>query len=67
MRPSTITEAKLLLEQLIRKLDEPATETVITTGNDNMRAELRHSRVIGYIALATSILSLAMMIWLAVR
>jgi ubiquinone biosynthesis protein len=64
---SPITEAKRLLEKLIRKLDEPATETVITTSSDNMRGELRHGRTISYIALATSILSLAMMIWLAVK
>jgi ubiquinone biosynthesis protein len=64
---SPVTEARRLFEKLIRKLDEPATETVIATGNDTMRAELRHSRTLGYIALATSILSLAMMIWLAVR
>lgn len=63
---SPVNEAKRLLEKLIRKLDdEPVTTVVAST--ENLRAEIRHSRTMGYVALATSILSLAMLIWLVVK
>ena len=65
---SPLNEAKRLLEKLIRKLDEPAPQPAATTADaDAVRAELRHSRTVGYVALGISLLGLAVMVWLALR
>jgi ubiquinone biosynthesis protein len=66
---SPVNEAKRLIEKLIKKLDEdPQAHVVpVVTETREVRAELRHSRTIGYIALVTSLISLAVMVWLALR
>ena len=62
---SPVQEIKRLLEKLARKLDEaPVVSPVATV---DLRAELRHSRTIGYIAITISLAALAMLVWMAVR
>lgn len=66
---SPVNEAKRLLEKLIRKLDDDSQGQglPVATETREVRAELRHSRTVGYIALFTSLLSLGVMVWLALR
>ncbi len=62
---SPVQEIKRLLEKLARKLDEaPVVSPVATV---DLKAELRHSRTIGYIAITVSLAALAMLVWMAVR
>ncbi len=65
---SPVNEAKRLIEKLIKKLDEPAPQPAATPADaEALRAELRHSRTLGYVALGISLLGLAVMVGLALR
>ena len=62
---SPVQEIKRLLEKLARKLDEaPVVSPVAAV---DLKAELRHSRTVGYIAITVSLAALAMLVWMAVR
>ena len=66
---SPVNEAKRLIEKLIKRLDEDPQAHVVPVVSETreVRAELRHSRTIGYLALVTSLLSLGVMVWLALK
>ncbi len=64
---SPIGEARRLFEKLLRKLDDEPVKYAVASENESLRAELRHSRTLGYIALIVAASSLAMMVWLALR
>ncbi len=62
---SPVNEARRLFEKLVRKLDDEPLSPVVAVRD--LSGELRHSRTIGYIALVVSVLSLATLVWIALR
>jgi ubiquinone biosynthesis protein len=64
---SPIAEAKRLLEKLIKRLDEPAPAVVVQEDSRDLKAELRHSRTLSYVALTVAVISLGVLVWMAVR
>lgn len=66
---SPVVEARRLLERLVHRLrsEEPETAPVSVAQTEELRALLNQGRTFGLIALVVSMISLAVLVWMAVR